>query len=346
MSSVVRAAALRGLPQLVHGLGGDADGLFARARVPVDSLDNDDALVPSRTAGRLLETAASELHRPDLGLRLAAQQDIGVLGPLSIAVENSATLGDALDCATRFLFAHSPGSRVAQVPDPQSAPGVVGLLYENADPMPAQAVDHALGLFHRVIVLLHGGSYGLRSAHLPHPPLAPVSSYTDHFGADVRFAQPGALLRVPTRLLTTALPGADPVLREITLDYIAAHFTEPARSTSDQVRLLLARSLGSAPIHLAAIARLLTVHPRTLQRRLAAESTSFDALLDDVRRTTAHRLITETDLPFSQVTAMVGLTGQSALTRAVRRWSGRAPRDLRQQRPVAAAPGVSGGADA
>ncbi|TQM09083.1 AraC family transcriptional regulator [Pseudonocardia kunmingensis] len=332
MSSVVRAAALRGLPQLVHGLGGDADGLFARARVPVDALDNDDALVPSRHAGRLLETAARDLDCPDLGLRLAAQQDIGVLGPLAIAVENSPTLGDALDCATRFLFAHSPGSRVAQVRDPQRTPGVVGLLYENAgpDPMPPQAVDHALGLFHRAIVLLRGGSYGLRSAHLPHPPLAPVAAYTDHFGADVRFAQPGALLRVPTQLLATALPGANPVLREITLDYLADRFTRPEETTSDQVRLLLTRSLGSAPVHLGAIARLLTVHPRTLQRRLAAESTTFDALLDDVRRDTAHRLITETDLPFSQVTAMVGLTGQSALTRAVRRWSGHTPRDLRR----------------
>jgi AraC-like DNA-binding protein len=351
MSSLVRATTLRGLPQLISGLGGDAAEFFARARVPIDALDNEDALLPARPATRLLENAATELRCPDLGLRLAAQQDIGVLGPLSIAVRSSATIEDALDCAVRFLFAHSSGSRVAHVSDPRSSPGVVALLYANSDlePLPPQTADHALGLFHRILVRLHGGSYGLRSAHLTHPPLAPVTTYTGHFGAEVRFMQPAALLRVPKQLLGTAVPGADPVLREVALAYITEHFTEPSKSTSDQVQLLMARSLGSAPVDLGAIARLLTLHPRTLQRRLTAESTTFDTLLDDVRRSAAHRLVTETDLPLSQVTHMVGLAAQSALTRAVRRWFGRTPRDLRQdvEQPglrVDRLPGGAGGA--
>jgi len=53
------------------------------------------------------------------------------------------------------------------------------------------------------------------------------------------------------------------------------------------------------------------------------------AILDDVRRATAARLITQTDLPLSQVTAMVGLAEQSALSRAARRWFGVSPRELR-----------------
>ena len=52
--------------------------------------------------------------------------------------------------------------------------------------------------------------------------------------------------------------------------------------------------------------------------------------LDDVRRAAAHRLITQTDLPLSQVTAMVGLAEQSALSRAARRWFGLSPRELRR----------------
>ena len=81
---------------------------------------------------------------------------------------------------------------------------------------------------------------------------------------------------------------------------------------------------------IAAIAGRLRTHPRTLQRRLAAEGAGFDRIVDAVRRRAAHRLITETDVPFTQVTAMVGLTEQSALSRAVRRWFGRSPRDLRR----------------
>jgi AraC-like DNA-binding protein len=332
MSSVVRAALFRGLPQLVDRLGGDGAALLTRHGVPAGALDGDEALLGSRTVGTMLETAATELARPDLGLRLAEVQEIDILGPLAIALETSATFGDALDCASRFLFAHSPVVRVARTPDPEGAPGVLGLILESPDePMRAQTVDHGIGLFHRFITQLHDGPYGLRAAHLPHPPLAPVVRYTGFFGADVRFERHSAVLRVPAGLLSAPLAGANRLLREITLDHLAARFTGPGRRVTDEVRLLLARALGNSPITIGAVARLLALHPRTLQRRLEAESTTFEAILDDVRREAALRLITETDLPLSQVTVMVGLTEQSALSRAARRWWSRTPRALRRE---------------
>jgi AraC-like DNA-binding protein len=334
MGSMVRAAGLRNLPQLVDELGGDGAALLARHGVSAEALDSDDAVIGSLTAARVLQAAAAELSCPDLGLRLAGRQGIGVLGPLAVAIENSATMGEALDCATRFLFVHSPALTVSQVPDPSGRPGVVGLTYGSTelDPLPPQSADLGLGLLHRIIVLLSGDRrYGLRSVHLPHPPLAPVARYTEFFGADVRFGQAAAVLRVPQAIAATPVAGGNRVLREVALDYMAHHFPAPSPTTSELVRRLLAQALGSAPADIVAIARLLRTHPRSLQRKLAAEGTGFGELLDAVRRQAAHRLITETDMPFSQVTAMVGLAEQSALSRAVRRWFGTSPRELRRR---------------
>lgn len=335
MDPMVRAAGLRGLVPLVDRLGGDGAALLARFGVPPQALDSDDAVIRAGTAARVLEVAADELACPDLGLRLAEQQDAGVLGPLAIAIENSPTFGDALDCTSRFLFVHSPALSVDRVDDPEGRPGVIGIRYDTTGPgrLPPQVVDLGLGLVHRIIVLLHGGPYGLRSVHLPHPPLAPVGRYTGFFGADVRFDRPGAVLRVPSGIVATPVVGGDRMLREVVLDYMAAHFTAPGQTVTGRVRVLLGQALGSSPVHLADVARLLQLHPRTLQRQLAAEGTTFEAVLDEVRRATAHRLITGTDLPFGQVTAMVGLTEQSALTRAARRWFGHPPRTLRRATP-------------
>ncbi|WP_233625336.1 AraC family transcriptional regulator [Actinoplanes sp. ATCC 53533] len=331
MDSMVRAASLRGLPLLVDALGGDGAALLARFRVSAEALESDDAVIPSPAAGRILETAAAELGCPDLGLRLAGQQNATVLGPLALAIENSPTFGAALNTATRFLFVHSPTLTVSQIPDPAGRAGVVGLLYRGteAEPLPPQVIDLGLGLFHRIIMLLHGGPYGLRSVHLPHAPLAPVASYTGFFGADVRFGRPDAVLRVPGGLVAMAVPGGNQVLRDIAVDYITSHFPAPGRAVTDRVHLLLSQALGTSPVRVGAIARLLRTHPRTLQRRLAAEHTTFETILDDVRRATAARLITQTDLPFVQVTAMIGLAEQSALSRASRRWFGLSPRALR-----------------
>jgi AraC-like DNA-binding protein len=333
MGSMVRAAGLRGLPALIEELGGDGGALLRAVGIDPAALDSDDAVLRTLDAGRALETAAAQLDCPDLGLRLAAKQDIAVLGPLAIAIENSATLGEALDCAARFLFVHSPALTVTQVADPAGRPGVVGLRYASTelDPFPPQVCDNGLGLLHRIISLLAGGRYGLRSVHLTHRPLAPVARYTEFFGADVRFAQDAAVLRVPSTLSDATVAGGNRVLREIALDYIRTHFPQPEQSLEQRVRQLLTQSLGSAPADIAAVGRRLQIHPRTLQRRLSASGITFDKILDDVRRQTAHRLITTTDLPFTQVTAMVGLTEQSALSRAVRRWFGTSPRELRRR---------------
>jgi AraC-like DNA-binding protein len=332
MGTMVRAAGLRGLPGLIDELGGDGRALLARHGVDAALLDTDDAVIPSLSAGRILEAAAADRDCPDLGLRLAARQDIAVLGPLAVAIENSATLGEALGCATRFLFVHSPALTITQVPDPAGRPGVVGLRYGSTelDPLPPQVCDNGLALLHRITVLLAGGRYGLRSVHLTHGPLAPVARYTEFFGADVRFRAESALLRVPATVRDAKVSGGNRVLREVALEYMRNHFHAPEQPLADRVRRLVTQSLGTSPVGVAAVARRLQLHPRTLQRRLARDGTTYEKLLDDVRRATAHRLITTTDIPFAQITAMVGLTEQSALTRAVRRWHGRSPRDLRR----------------
>jgi AraC-like DNA-binding protein len=329
---MVRAAGLRGLPGLIDTLGVDGRAMFARFGVDPGAPDTDDAVIASMAAARILETAAAEADCPDLGLRLAGQQNIGVLGPLALALESSDTLGEALDCATRFLFVHSPALTVGLVDDPAGRPGVLALRYGSTelDPMPPQSADLGLGLLHRTVALLAGGRYGLRSVHLPHAPLAPVARYTEFFGADVRFGQSSALLRVPQALAATPVAGGNRILHDAALDYLSSHFPAPEQTVAERVERLITQGLGAAPVDIAAIARRLQTHPRTLQRRLSAEGAGFEQILDTVRRNAAHRLITGTDVPFTQVTAMVGLTEQSALSRAVRRWFGRSPRDLRR----------------
>ncbi|BBG02419.1 MULTISPECIES: AraC family transcriptional regulator [Pseudonocardia] len=331
--SLTRARALRGLPELIGELGGDGPAMFARFRIPVAAVDgaDPDALVPTRSVARVLETAAGELSCPDLGLRLAERQGPEILGPLAVAVQNSATLGAALECASRYLYVHSPVLTVGSVPDPEDAPGVTGLEYGSTDPMPPQVADLGVGVLHRIVRLLAGGAYGLRSVHLPHPRLTAPERYRAFFDAEVRFDRPAAVLRVPADLVRRPLAGGDETVRAIAIDYLETHFDRPGRTVADRVRTAVDRSLGSGPVRVGSVARLLRVHPRTLQRHLAAEDTTFERIVDEARRDLAERLITRTDLPFSQVAGMVGLAEQSALTRSSRRWFGSPPRELRRQ---------------
>jgi len=97
--------------------------------------------------------------------------------------------------------------------------------------------------------------------------------------------------------------------------------------------VILDGQLGSDQPDLAKVARLLDLHPRSLQRLLAEEGVGFKDLVDRVRRQQTLNLITSTDLSFSQVAVRVGLRDQSSLTRAVRRWFGMSPSRLRSAGP-------------
>lgn len=328
----IRSAALRGLRATVAELGGDTER-FARA-VGLDprALDTDDELVREHAVATVLEVAARELGCPDLGLRVAARQDIAVLGSLAVAMQHSATLGDALECTSRYLFVHSRSLSLTLGPDPAGAPGTTALLYGPASADgPVQGTDCGLGFVHRAIGFLAGGAYGLRGVELPYRPAAPVGRHEAFFGAPVRVGRltRSAALRVPTRLLHRTIGAADEHLRQLALAFLAEQAPSVVSTVAPRVRAAVQESLGTRPVGTRAVAALLALHPRTLQRRLEAEGTTFGAVVDEVRRHTARRLLTTTDLPVGQVAALLGFAEQSALSRAARRWWDASPRAVR-----------------
>jgi AraC-like DNA-binding protein len=337
--TVVRSAALRGFGATVAELGGDADRLAVDVGLFAGALDTDDQLVPVKAVVALMEHAAAELGCPDLGLRVASRQDVGTLGPLALALRACATAGEALDCVTRFLFVHSRSLTLTVVPDPCHADGVVALRYDifGDSPITNQGIDLGMGFLHRALVELVGGPYGLRSVDLPHHPLAPLAIYESFFGVPVRTGQPVGLLRLPAGF--RALPfkgGGNPHLRLLAEDFLVERLGgHHPRLVAPRVRAAIEQTLGTAPVDIATVAAMLAVHPRTLQRRLAAEDTGFAALLDDVRRQAARRYLTGTELPLSQVAALLGFSEQAALTHSCRRWWSATPTRVRSDSALA-----------
>jgi AraC-like DNA-binding protein len=75
----------------------------------------------------------------------------------------------------------------------------------------------------------------------------------------------------------------------------------------------------------------LAMSPRTLARRLAAEGSSFAAVLKEVRAALAKRYIADRTLPISQIAWLLGYAEVSAFTRAFHRWTGKVPSAARAQ---------------
>jgi AraC-like DNA-binding protein len=335
----IRASALRGFAALVSELGGSGPELLAASGLDETDVAGRDAFLSLGVVEGLLEGAASRLSVPDFGLRMAAQQDLDFMGPVAVAIENSRTMGEALECAKRYLFVHSPALSLAPIADPLGNPEVIGLRYRLGTA--AQSIDYGIAIVHRILFVINGAvPYGLRSVQLPHPPLAPEAVYKKFFAAQVTFGSTSAVLRVPRQLLLAPVSGGNDLLRDIAIDYLETHFGHIGLPVSDLVAEMVVDHLGFDIPDLSKVARLLKLHPRTLQRILSAEGTSFNNIVDEVRRDQTLKLITTTQLSFSQIATRVGMREQTSLARAVRRWFNTSPSRLRGETANASDSGI------
>lgn len=345
MDALIRSGGLRNYRRLVRELGGDPEPLLRQVGVSPATLEDEDALISLHASGRLLESAAEVLDCPDFGLRLAGTQDISILGPLAVAMQHSANVAEALRCARRYLFVHSPAIALEPLLDSPREQGLseIRITYTiEGLPLARQGMDLTLGVMHRILQFLGRQHYRLHAVTLPHQPVAALSRYARFFGAEVRPADPIAALFMRPIDLSTPLAEVNDTLRQLAANHLELHYAKPGESVATRVRLAISHSLGTGPADREHIAEMLAMHPRTLRRRLAAEATTFERIRDSVAREAALRYLTTTAMPLSQVAGLIGLSEQSALTRACRRWFGRTPSQLRRGDAQAAARAAAG----
>ncbi len=333
MTAVIRTGALRGYRELVRELGGNPTALLRRYRIDPDSLDDEDALIPLRSQIHLMEHSAKVLQCPDIGLRLGHRQDIGILGPLAVQMQHSRTAGEAVLCVSRRLFVQSQAVALTILRRSPQASGLAEMRFEFTEethPFARQFMDHCLAVLDRIARFLAMDRYQLHAVCLDHTPHAPISSYRRIFGAPVRVAQKHAALLVAPGFFDAPLRSANRALAQMAAEHLDAHFTDPGHAIAGRVRLILSRSLGAVAVTRERAATLLSLHPRTLQRHLAAEGVSFEELRESVRREATLRYICSTHLAFGQIAELVGLSKGSALTRCCLRWFGKTPTALRR----------------
>ena len=323
--AVIRGTALTNFHQLVTELGGDSRTLVTAAHIPYDDVGRHDRFLSLSNGARLLEDTAVALETPDFGRLLARRQGIEILGPVGLAARNAATVADAFVMLDKFMAAYCPAisARIAAHADPDLRRFEFEYLLNPAPPQ-AQAIELSLGVTLQLLHLFLGPDYRPVSVHLPHPPLTPADAYQRDFGCPAAFCEPVAGYTLRAGDLRQPLP-ADRLAHQTAVDYLAEVLGDRTQATGQLVRRLVRQLLPTGAVTLPDIARHIGIHPKTLQRRLAAEHVIFAVLVDEVRRDAAQRLLLDTNLSFDQLCRQLGYAEQSVLTRSCKRWFGITP---------------------
>lgn len=319
--SVVRGTALSGYPDLVTELGGDPAALLRAAGVPERAVGTHDVFVPYLAVILAVEGAASATGTPDFGRRLALRQDIGNFGPLGVAARTAATVGGGFSIVERFLSAYSPAISARIIPGAESGESFYAfeVLIERSPPHP-QTTELSLGVSLGIMRMMFDAPYAPLSVHLPHEALTPVRDYLAYFGCRPYFAQPVAGFTFRSIDLDRPLHRDDQA-HQAMVRYLQG-ITAETPGISGSVRAIVQQLLPTGTVNLELVAGQLGLHPKALHRRLAAEQTTFAALVDGVRRDAAHRYLRDTDISLAHLTRELGYAEQSVLSRSCQRWFG------------------------
>lgn len=149
--------------------------------------------------------------------------------------------------------------------------------------------------------------------------------YTKLLGLPVSFEHSVLAIDIPQKLLIKSFPMADETSR---LEAAKKCEEELMRLEADQdmeakVRQHLMKAEADIP-GVETLAEYFHMTSRTLRRRLEAANTTYQAILDDVRRLRALRYL-DSRLPVQQVAWLLGYADPSNFSRAFRKWTGMSP---------------------
>jgi AraC-like DNA-binding protein len=300
-------------------------GLFVGHPIPGD------AFVPYSLFGQLLENTAEIAGCPEFGLRMGRWPESFFEGPLILLLRHASTLREALALLQQYrhVYSHVFRPTLEPVPDDPRWVDVVISAKDAESSRFVQATEFTVLTLLRALRYAAGRARDGWAVMLPHPMVASEDSYARHFEAPCRFDMPIAAIRIPQSDLDLELPARNPLRLKMAISYVEGHFRKLDERISEQVRRLLRQRLGTRQVMQGDIAADLSIHEKTLQRRLAKEGCAFPALLDEVRRDHFLELLRQPSRPgLAQIALMLGYSEQAALSRSCQRWFGCSPSEV------------------
>lgn len=321
-----RVGALAALPQLVRQLGADPEPILLSVGLTPAALSDPDNRIPYTTLVSLLAIAAERTKCDQLGLlagRMFRLADLGLIGKLA---RSAPTLGRALEALAVHHHLNSSG-------------GVLYLLrrgdyvdfgyaiYERTGTGAAHMYDGSLAACMNAVTELAGPGWRPYEVLLPHAKPQDATQYRALFKVMPTFDAELCALRFPARDLALPVEGADSESYR-RMEYLVRRAGPPdfLQQVYRGLRLLMLDNRHSGDD----LAQFLAMHRRTLNRRLKAEGTTFQCVLDDVRFEVASHLLLNSQLALDDIAAALGYAAVTPFMRTFRRWSGTTPGQWRR----------------
>jgi AraC-like DNA-binding protein len=325
---------LRLLLSYTKGQGLDRRQILSAASFDAELLKDREARIPFKQYQAVWISAAELSRDEDFGLHFGEAARHFPAGHLLNAVMmNSPTVSEALE---RFFRFHGLMSD-AVVPQLKNADEHVRIVVEQTDP--GMQLYRHYNEANLCVILTFMRSLSDRQL-LPmqvcftHAAPADPSEHERIFGCELHFGQTTNQLLLERELLDQPLQFADPELLEgverLAEQRLARSTSKPGWAQKAERSILRSLLDGSKPA-VEAVAHDLAVSVRHLQGQLKDEGSTYQQVLDQVRKDLALDYLEQEELSLGEVAFLLGYAEQSAFNHAFKRWTGSTPKQAREK---------------
>lgn len=277
----------------------------------------------------LLDEVATLTPIPALGLQIGQHiktSHAGIVGYLS---SSCGSVGEALALFERFARLIYDVNSLSMIIDGE----IVRISWGSEHVAPGQLVDEtAISIFFTMVQIIAGRTLYPSKMNFINPAPDNIAPYEEFFHCPVSFGGIRTIIEFPTEYLNVALNNKDDKLLNLLEDHAQSLLsTLPKDEFKDRLKQLLTEMLKKQEIlSLENIARHMNTSTRTLQRRMNDQEIKFQELLSNVKLDLFHQYIKVDSLTLFDIALLLGYSEQSAFTRAVKRWTGKLPKDFRK----------------
>lgn len=323
------AGAARILQRYLEHSGIKPEPIFAQSGIDIDQLFNGRARVRVEQMDKVWQRALPHIDDPYFALAIPKFWRPGDLHVLDHAWLASATLEEALATLVRYLAVVDQSGQLRLETTKESLTLLARPPVRRLKDYP-QFREGFLAIVVHLSRLISGPEWAPLKVMFRNVAANRERQYSDWFACPVQFsaAEDGIVFSraCAQKRLTTPNTALVHAIKGVLSDEYTLLQTE---GIIGQVQYTLANGMPAGHINIDVVAAALSLSRSELQRRLRTAGSSFRHELDETRRRLATRYLQNPTLSLTEIAFLLGLSEQSALTRACKRWFGHPPSELR-----------------
>jgi AraC-like DNA-binding protein len=316
----VSGAWTRGVVSAFRHLGLDVEALCKEIGVDLEVFRDPIGRPPRDAMGRLWRAALAASGDRFLALSAAEVWEARADHLVVLLLTSAGSVGEGLEASLRYQELLSHGRVLTLGEHPEYHALHINKI-EHELPVMAHEIEFVAVVVMKMLRFATDGKFAARKIQFQHPYRGQIQKYTHVFGCSVTFGHERTTILADDQAWGLPLVHGNQALhgqlRGVAAGLHAAleshHFVDTVR---DRIKLLLPRGRSS----IEAVAAALHMTPRTLQRRLQEDGTTFRALMDVTRKSVLLAGV-ERNQTSDEIMRHAGYTNPRSFRRALKRWN-------------------------